>query len=118
MDTLVDRTVWILENEPIDIYVNPTFLPGVIAERYDELWTEARMDRVIKAAVKNGVAIEINAGRRIPSPTFLKRAKRAGATFSFGTNNFDHKPISMSHCFEAIAKYGLTKDHLYVPTAR
>ena len=27
MDTLVDRAVGILEHEPVDIYVNPTFLP-------------------------------------------------------------------------------------------
>ena len=31
MDLLVSKIVGILENEPIDIYVNPTFLPAVIA---------------------------------------------------------------------------------------
>ena len=31
MDMLVERAVGILTNEPIDIYVNPTFLPEVIA---------------------------------------------------------------------------------------
>ena len=116
MDTLVDRTVWILENEPIDIYVNPTFLPGVIAKRYDELWTEVRMDRVIKAAVKNDVAIEINARYRIPSPTFLKRAKRAGATFSFGTNNGSNNDLgNLEYCREMIVECGLTPDDMFVP---
>ena len=66
MDLLVSKTVGILEKEPIDIYVNPTFLPAVIAPRYDALWTEARMTRVIDAAVKNGVAIEINARYKLP----------------------------------------------------
>jgi len=37
---LVEKTVEILENEPIDIYVNPTFPPEVIADVYDRLWTE------------------------------------------------------------------------------
>jgi len=116
MDTLVERTVWILENEPIDLYVNPTFLPGVIAERYDELWTEARMDRVIEAAIKNGVAIEINARRRIPSPTFLKRAKRAGATFSFGTNNASKDDLgNLEYCREMIVECSLTPDDMFVP---
>ena len=32
MDTLVDRAVGILEQEPVDIYVNPTYLPDVLAE--------------------------------------------------------------------------------------
>ncbi len=116
MDTLADRTVWILENEPIDIYVNPTFLPAVIADRYDELWTEVRMDRVINAAVKNGVAIEINARRRIPSPSFLKRAKRAGATFSFGTNNGSKRDLgNLEYCREMIVECGLTPDDMFVP---
>jgi histidinol phosphatase-like PHP family hydrolase len=116
MGTLVDRTVWILENEPIDIYVNPTFLPDVIADRYDELWTEARMDRVITAAIKNDVAIEINARRRIPSPTFLKRAKRAGATFAFGTNNRSKSDLgNLEYCREMIVECGLTPDDMFVP---
>jgi len=87
MDMLVEKTVGILNNEPIDIYVNPTFLPDVIAKEYDTLWTDARMDRVIEAAVRNGVAIEINARYKLPSEKFLRKAKAAGAKFSFGTNN-------------------------------
>ena len=39
MELLVAKTVGILETEPIDVYVNPTFLPAVIAARYEELWT-------------------------------------------------------------------------------
>ena len=48
MDTLVDRAVGILEHEPIDIYANPTFLPAVLANDYDRLWTAERMERVIE----------------------------------------------------------------------
>ena len=33
MDTLVDRAVGILEREPIDIYVNPTYLPAASRAR-------------------------------------------------------------------------------------
>ena len=32
MDTLVDRTVGILEREPVDIYVNPTYLPDQLSQ--------------------------------------------------------------------------------------
>jgi histidinol phosphatase-like PHP family hydrolase len=69
------------------VWVNPTFLPAAIASRYDELWTEERMSRVIDAAVKQRVAIEINARYRIPSERFLRLAKAKGARFTFGTNN-------------------------------
>ena len=87
MDQLVDRIEKILKNEPIDIYVNPTYLPDEINTRYDELWTPERMERVIKALVESGIALEINARRQIPSAGFIKRAKAAGRKFTFGTNN-------------------------------
>jgi histidinol phosphatase-like PHP family hydrolase len=87
MDMLVEKTVGILESEPIDIYVNPTFLPEAIGDDYDTLWTEARMKKVIGAAVANDVAIEINGRYRLPSEHFLRLAKEAGARFTFGTNN-------------------------------
>jgi hypothetical protein len=87
MDLLVSKIVGILETEPIDVYVNPTFLPQAIAPRYDTLWTEERMEKVIDAAVKNDVAIEINGRYRIPSECFLRLAKARGARFTFGTNN-------------------------------
>ncbi len=116
MDALVERTVWILENEPIDIFVNPTFLPDVIADRYDELWTDTRMDRVIEAAVRNDVAIEINARRSIPNPVFIKRAKHAGATFAFGTNNGSKDDLSnLEYCREMITECDLTPDEMFVP---
>ena len=87
MDTLVDRTVGILEHEPVDIYANPTYLPDQIAKDYEQLWTGERRRKVIEAAVRNRVAIEINNRRNLPSPSFLRMAKAAGATFTFGTNN-------------------------------
>ena len=48
MEMLVDRIEKVLNDEPIDIYVNPTFLPDCIAAEYDALWTPERMDRVIR----------------------------------------------------------------------
>jgi hypothetical protein len=87
MDTLVDRTIGILEKEPIDIYANPTFLPAQIAKDYETLWTEERMKKVVDAAARNQIAIELNNRYRIPSPKFVRLAKAAGCKFSFGSNN-------------------------------
>ncbi len=87
MEELVAQTVKIIADEPIDIYVNPTFLPESIAARADELWTESRMQKIIDAAVRHRVAIEINARYQLPSEKFLRLAKAAGAKFTIGTNN-------------------------------
>jgi len=89
MDMLVDRITTIMENEPVQIYVNPTFLPDTISTEYDVLWTEERMNRVVQAAVKNKIAIEINSRYRIPSAKFIKKARDAGVKFTFGINNTD-----------------------------
>lgn len=115
MDTLVERTVGILNREPVDIWVNPTFLPDILAPAYDALWTPARMQQVITAAVQNGVAIEINARYRIPHLAFLKLAKQAGAKFTFGTNNGDRDIGRIDYCLEMAKELGLKNDDLFLP---
>jgi hypothetical protein len=116
MDLLVEKTVGILEKEPIDVYVNPTFLPAAIAPRYDALWTEARMKRVIDAAVKKGVAIEINARYRLPSERFLRLAKSKGAKFTFGTNNGGANDLGdWSYPLEMQRKLDLKWQDMFVP---
>ena len=96
MDTLVDRAVGILEHEPIDIYANPTYLPDVLAKDYERLWTDARRKKVIDAAVKNGVAMELNNRYRIPSPSFVQMAQAAGCKFTFGSNNAGAEDLGRS----------------------
>jgi len=101
--------------EPITILANPTYLPPAVKDRYDELWTDERMRTVIRAAIDNGVALEINAKSGLPHDRFIRLAKKMGAKFTFGSNNFDDKPIDMTRCLKAIDRFGLTKDDMYVP---
>jgi hypothetical protein len=115
MEMLVSRIESIMSQEPVDIYVNPTFLPDVLAKRYDELWTTERMDRVIKVLKDNDVALEINARYRIPSIAFIKRAKQAGLTFSFGTNNAANELGRLEYCLQVIDSVGLTPKDMFVP---
>jgi hypothetical protein len=115
MEMLVDRTVKILSSEPVNIYVNPTFLPDQIAREYDELWTEERMTKVIAAAAKHRVAIEINSRYRLPSPAFIKRAKAAGCKFTFGTNNGDRDVGRLDYCFQMVKEAGLQWQDIWVP---
>ena len=115
MEQLVDQ-IEIIMTEPIDIYVNPTYLPEEIAHLYDTLWTKDRMDRVIAALLANNVALEINARRQIPSPVFIKRAKVAGVKFTFGTNNGGKKDLGrLDYCIEMIEECGLEPDDMWYP---
>jgi len=115
MKMYVDRILGVLNNEPIDIYVNPTFLPEVIAADYDRLWTPERMQKVIDAANKNGVAIEINSRYRLPSAAFIKAAKKGGVKFSFGTNNGERDLGRLEYCVAMAKECGLEWRDVFVP---
>ncbi len=115
MDLLVRTIVGIFNNEPIDIYVNPTYLPKMLAAEYDQLWTPERLTRIIDAAAKNGVAIEINNGLRLPKPAFIKQAKQAGIKFTFGTNNSNHNLGRLEYGLAMIKECGLTPQDMWMP---
>ena len=118
MDTLVDRAVGILEHEPIDIYANPTYLPDVLAKDYERLWTDARRKKVIDAAVKNGVAIELNNRYKLPSASFVKMAKAAGCKFTFGSNNAGADDLGRSeYGLRMIDECQLVWQDFFVPLA-
>ncbi len=113
MDMLVNKITGIMENEPVDIYVNATYIPEVIQDRYDALWTPERMDAVINAAVRNHIAIEISARYRIPSPAFIKRARAAGVKFTMGTNNVDKNLGFLEYCMDMIQECGLAPEDFW-----
>jgi hypothetical protein len=115
MDYLVNTIVKILSTEPINIYVNPTFLPDQMSARYDFFWTDERMDKVIKAAKDNNIAIEINNRFRIPSVKFLTKAKKAGVKFTVGTNNSNKDFSGAEYAIEVIKKCQLTQNDFFQP---
>ena len=102
-------------DEPISSLANPTYLPMELADRYDSLWTDERMRKLIAKAVKKGVALEIQAGSPYPRPRFLLMAKQMGAKFSFGTNNFDSKPKDLARWLEAITWLDLQVSDIWTP---
>ncbi len=114
MERYVDFNARVL-GQRIDVWSNPTYLPESMKAQYDTLWTEARMDRLIAAAVKNGVAIEINAHFQIPSAKFIRRAKAAGATFSLGSNAHVQGIGEIEWCLRRAAECGLTEKDIFVP---
>lgn len=114
MDRYVAHNLQVI-SQPIQVWVNPTYLPDTLNAQYDSLWTNARMDQLIGAAVKNGVAIEINAYFQIPSVTFIKRAKAAGAKFFFGSNRHVEGIGEIEYCLRTARECGLTANDIYVP---
>ena len=75
------------------------------------------MRLIVEAAVRNNVALEINANSGYPHERFIRMVSEAGAKFTFGSNNFDDRPHDMSRCLDAIATHGLTGKDMYLPVA-
>jgi len=116
MDTLVDRAVGIFANEPIDIYVNSTYIPEQLAAEYDRLWTPARMKKIVDGLAANGIAMEINNRRRIPSAAFIRLARQAGVKFTCGTNNAGADDLGRNeYCAEMIRACGLRPENFWTP---
>lgn len=118
MDYLVNTLVKILNTEPINIYVNSTYLPAQMADRYSHFWTAERMEKVVRAAKDNNIAIEINNRFSIPSADFIRMAKAAGVKFTIGTNNADENFTGAYYAKKMIAECNLTKDDFYLPVKK
>lgn len=115
MDQIVDRAVEVISSEPIDVYVNPFFLPSAMRDDFDTLWTEERYGRVIEALAARGVALEVNAYYRIPNARIIRAAMEAGVKLSFGTNNADANIGTLEYCLEMQRELDITPEHLFFP---
>ncbi len=118
-DAFMDRYVeWHerrMAEDPIDVFGNVTWMPDSLAPQYDALWTEPRMKRVIDAAVKYDVALEISGGLKLPKLPFLTMAKAAGVKFSFGSNGRYPKMGQIEYCLETAKALNLTRADIFVP---
>jgi histidinol phosphatase-like PHP family hydrolase len=115
MDEFVDWQVRIVETQPCDILANVSWLPPQVADAFDQLWTEKRMARLIDAALRNHVAIEISSSYKLPSLAFLKLAKAAGVKFSFGSNGRYPKMGLLDYSLEMASAIGLAKEDMFTP---
>jgi histidinol phosphatase-like PHP family hydrolase len=115
MDRFVAFHVELIEKQPIDILGNVSWLPGPLAGDFEAFWTEQRIRRVVEAAAKQKVAIEISSGFRLPTLRFLKLAKAAGVKFAFGTNGRYPNMGKLDYSLQMAKELGLTKADLFAP---
>lgn len=115
MDRYADFNVRVIAEEPIDILANPTYLPEAIARDFEALWTEARMKKIIDAAVKHNVALEISSSYCLPKLPFLRLAKQAGAKFSFGSNIRGAGVGKLDYCLEMARELELKREDIFTP---
>jgi hypothetical protein len=115
MDRFVDWHLEIMATEPFDILANASWLPDSLLPEYAALWTERRIQKVLDAALKYGVAIEISASYKLPRLAFLKQAKAAGLKFSFGSNGRYPNMGKLDYCIDMARALGLQSSDMFVP---
>ena len=113
MKRYVDFSLYIINNEPIDIFGWPTYLPECIADQYDQLWTNDRMQKIITAAIKKKIALEINEKAKVPSARFIKMAKSAGAKFTFGSDSRGPDSARLDYCLKMVELCKLTDKNMF-----
>lgn len=115
MDRYVEWHEEILATQPIDILGNTTWTPDALMPEYDRLWTTKRMERVIAAAVKYNVALEISSSYKLPRLPFLRLAKEAGVKFSFGSNGRYPKMGLLDYSVEMATALKLSVRDMFQP---
>lgn len=115
MDRFVDWYIAIIEQQPIDILANTSWLPAPLAADYHSYWTRDRVQRVADAAVKYGVAMEISSGFQLPKRSFLDIAKAAGVKFTFGSNGRYPNMGKLDYSLEMARAMKLTKADMFTP---
>lgn len=117
MDRFVDWHVEVMAREPLDILANTSWLPAGMLEQWEDYWTPRRIKKVIDAALKYGVALEISASYKLPKLPFLKLAKAAGVKFSFGSNGRYPNMGKLDYCLEMARELGLRESDMFHPAA-
>ena len=115
MDRFVEWHVEIMAKEPFDILANTTWLPAGLAENWETYWTPPRCQKVIEAALKYGVALEISSSLKLPKLPFLKLAKAAGARFSFGSNGRYPNMGKIEYCVQMAQALELQPSDMFTP---
>ena len=117
MDHYVDWYVEIMAKQPIDILANVSWLPPGMGEQWETFWTPVRMQKVIEAALKHRVALEISSRYKLPRLPFLKRAKADGVKFAFGSNGRYPEMGKLDYCLLMAAQLELKPADMFLPVS-
>ncbi len=115
MDDYIRAITEGLDKGGLNIWASATLLPESLIPEYDQLWNPARMAKVIDAAKRNNVAIEVCNQKRIPSMSFLKLAKEKGCLFSNGGLFRENQMTEPLYFYEVIGQCKLDYKDVYIP---
>ena len=117
MDAHVADVERFLGEMPVDVFAHPTLVPLPLrAHPSEELWTEAREERLVAALGRSGVAFEVS-NRYRPPARLVARAAAAGVRLSLGSDGHAAEQVADVAWPLATARAaGVSDAELYEPT--
>jgi histidinol phosphatase-like PHP family hydrolase len=102
---------------PVDILAHPTLLPIALrATPADELWTEAREERLVNALHGAGIAFEVS-NRYKPHERLVRRAFDRGVRISLGSDGHTAEQVANLEWPLALTRrIGVADADLYDPS--
>jgi histidinol phosphatase-like PHP family hydrolase len=119
MDALVANAERLAATMPVDILAHPTLVNLTLRHvPPEELWTEAREERVIDALLAAGIALEISA-RYKPHERFVRRAVDRGVRIALGSDGHSADQVGDLTFPLALARHcGVRDEDLFDPYER
>jgi histidinol phosphatase-like PHP family hydrolase len=116
MEVHVENLERFAREMPVDILAHPTLLPLPLRSRpLEELWTEAREERAVRALAAAGIAFEIS-NRYRPHERFARRAHHAGVRISLGSDGHTAAQVADVAWPLSVARaIGVPDEELYDP---
>lgn len=105
-----------LADGPLDVLAHPTYLPGVLADRYDDIWDESRCGELWAAAAEHGVAAEISGRWMVPRPRQIEIALEAGVTFALGSDAHRRPELfDLAYPLRMVEELRIPEDRIFLP---
>jgi histidinol phosphatase-like PHP family hydrolase len=118
MDAHLDEVDRFAAEMPVDILAHPTLVPIPLRSLpAEELWTEAREERLLAALSGAGIAFEVSARYR-PHERIVRRAVAAGLRLSLGSDGHTADKVANVETPLAMTRsLGVRDEDLYDPIA-
>ena len=101
---------------PVDVLAHPTLLPLALRPiPLEELWTEQREERAVRALAVAGIAFEIS-NRYRPHERFVRRAFDGGVRISLGSDGHTEAQVAdIKFALSLARNIGVADEELYDP---